>query len=94
MYVVYLLTYLFSTDTATATARPNVQLCTIYAVISASLVASQDPCDSSLLMEDLDGGRRSPNYTTELNTANLCDYQLDECMYQPLCLQSLRLCSV
>ena len=44
-------------------------------------MTAQDPCTNSLLMEDLDGGRRNPNYVTTHDTAHLCDYQLDECEY-------------
>jgi len=53
--------------------------------VPSSLVGSTDPCDSSLLMENLEIGRRSPNYTTTSDLAHLCDYQLDESLYQPLC---------
>ena len=55
--------------------------CAVCIAVTASLVTAQDPCANSLLMENLDGGRRSPNYTTTHNTANLCDYQLDESAY-------------
>jgi len=51
--------------------------------IPASLVRSQ--CDSSLLMENLDGGRRSPENAAPYTAAKLCDYQLDEGLYLTLC---------
>ena len=54
--------------------------------ISSSLVGSQDPCDSTVLMVNLDDGSRSPNTTTSFDRANLCDYQLDESTYQSPCL--------
>jgi len=50
--------------------------CAIFVVFPASLISAQDPCDNNLLMEDLDDGRRSPNTTSSIDFANLCDYQL------------------
>jgi len=54
---------------------------TLLVVLPASLVSAQDPCDSNLLMAELEDGRRHPDVTTSFETANICDYQLDECLY-------------
>jgi len=53
----------------------------LFVVLPASLVSAQDPCDSSLLMDELEYWRRHPDITTSFDTANICDYQLDECLY-------------
>jgi len=52
----------------------------MFVVFPASLISAEDPCDSNLLMPDLEEGQRNPNTTTSFDTANLCDYQLDECL--------------
>jgi len=52
----------------------------LFVVLPASLVSAQDPCDSNLLMAELENGRRHPGFTTS-GTANICDYRLDECLY-------------
>jgi len=53
----------------------------LFVVLPASLVSAQDPCASNLLMDELEDGRRNPDVTTSFETANICDYQLDECLY-------------
>jgi len=53
----------------------------LFVVLLASLVSAQDPCVSNLLMAKLEDGRRHPDVTTSFDTANICDYQLDECVY-------------
>ena len=53
----------------------------LFVVLPASLVSAQDPCVTNLLMAELEDGRRHPDVTTSFETANICDYQLDECLY-------------
>ena len=38
--------------------------------------AAVDPCTENALLDNL--GRRNPNYTTQPQESNLCDYHLDE----------------
>jgi len=73
--------YCYCINLANVSRIPSVSLLVVLLVVfPARLTDAPDPCNSNLLMEDLDKGRRNPDTTASFDSAKLCDYQLDECL--------------
>jgi len=52
----------------------------LFVVFPVSLVSAQDPCNDNVLMDNLEDGRRSPDYYAEFGEPLICDNQLDTCL--------------